>query len=96
MTQDTRDAIREQFADVTFILSNSRADYYTVGAEKTVTVSARHSSGKYLCHTCCVNECRHTKRIEVYERVFGTPETRQHSERGTIEDDFQLPEGFQL
>lgn len=74
--KETTKEIREQFADVRYVLSNSRADYYQVGAADTVTVSARHASGRYVCHKHNVNDCEHTKRVEAFEKIFGTPGER--------------------
>lgn len=75
-TNETNDTIRATFADVSFVASSRLADYYHVGASKPVTVTARHASGRYVCHTCRTNRCEHTKRVEAYERVHGTPDER--------------------
>jgi hypothetical protein len=73
---ETTQEIREQFHDVSYALSNSRADYYTVGATKSVTVSWRANWKTWLCHTCRVSKCKHTDRVQAYVEVFGPPDER--------------------
>lgn len=77
LSREQEAEIRAQFADIRFVVSNRIADYYTVGGDRSIMVSARHQSGRYLCHTHRANECEHTRRVEEYEKIFGTPETRR-------------------
>lgn len=80
LAREQEDEIRAQFADVRHFATNRYADYYTVGADRGVTVTARHATGLYVCHTCITNACKHIERVEAYEKVFGTPETRARTE----------------
>jgi hypothetical protein len=58
---------------VIFVTSTKLADYYAVGAAKLITVSDRVTSGKFLCHTCRVNVCEHTKAVELHITEHGRP-----------------------
>lgn len=65
--------------DVQPFASTSLADYYKIGTDPLVTVSARHANGKHVCHTCRKNECEHVDAVLAYEAKYGTPE--QQAER---------------